>query len=127
MSDPISDFLTQIRNGYLASKKEVSVHHSRMKEGLAQILCKEGFLKKFLREKDSNRLVMRLAYYQQRPSVRKIKLVSKPGRKFYLHCREIAKFRSGMGRLILSTSKGLMTDREALKKNLGGEVVCHIW
>lgn len=125
ISDPIGDMLSRVRNGYLARKRMVVVPFSGFKEKLAQILIKDGFLKEVeRRERD---LVLKLKYVQGQAVVQGLKRVSKPGRRIYQKAKDIKVVRSGLGRKIISSRQGLVTDQEARKKKLGGEVVCEVW
>jgi len=125
LSDPIADMLTRIRNGYLAKKKKVIVPFSVLKERLAKILAREGFLKEVKREE--RELVLQLKYQGGQPAVRKIKRISKPGRRIYKKVRDLKSIQSGLGISIISSPRGLITDKEARKKHLGGEVICEVW
>lgn len=125
ISDPIADLLTRIRNGYLARKTRVRVPFSAFKEKLARILAREGFLKEV--RKEDRELVLKLKYHQGEPAVGGVRRVSKPGRRIYKKAREIKAVQSGLGRTVISSPQGLVTDREARKKQLGGEVICEIW
>lgn len=125
ISDPIADLLTRIRNGYLARKTRVRVPFSVFKEKLARILAREGFLKEV--QKEDQGLVLKLKYHQGEPAVRGVKRVSKPGRRVYKKAKDIRAVQPGLGRAVISSPQGLVTDREARKKHLGGEVVCEIW
>ena len=128
--DPIADLLTRIRNGYLARHEVVTCPHSKLKEGIVQILTDEGFLQRYevVQEGSFKELKVYLRYDSKgRPVLREIKRVSKPGLRVYRQTRSLKPVRSGMGTQILTTSKGLMTDREARKRRLGGEVLCEVW
>ncbi len=129
MTDPIADFLISLKNGYLAGKKQVTVSHSKVKEELGKILVKEGFLKS-LKSGQSLKfktLELELKYDGKLPVMSEITRISKPGLRIYRQSTMIPKVRTGFGITIVSTSSGLMTDNEARKKNLGGEVICQIW
>lgn len=125
VSDPIGDMLIRIRNGYLAQKNRVQIPYSGFKEKLAQVLVREGFLKEV--KKEDRDLVLKLKYFQGQPVVQGLKRVSKPGRRVYKKAREVKPAQSGLGRAIISSGQGLITDQEARKKKLGGEVICQIW
>lgn len=130
MTDPIADFLTRIRNGYQARKKVVEVPYSKIKEGIGQILVKKGYLRKIEaegKEPQEKRLVLALKYKGGEPAVTGIKRLSKPSVRIYAQTGKIPSPPWGFGVTILSTSQGLMTDREARKKKIGGEVICQIW
>lgn len=122
--DPIADFLTIIRNGSLAKKKEVSARFSKAREAITRILVENGYLASF--DKKDNRLILHLKYEGTKPVLLGIKRVSKPGLRIYRGKRKIPKT-PFFGLTIVSTSKGLMTDSQAKKKGLGGEIVCQVW
>lgn len=130
MTDPIGDFLTRIRNGYLARKKTVEVPYSRIKEKIGQILVKEGYLGKMQtegRRPQEKNLVLTLRYRKKEPALERIKRISKPGSRIYAQRDKIPPVRLGFGISILSTSAGMMTDKEARKRKVGGEVICQVW
>lgn len=130
MSDPIADLLTTIRNGYLARLREVSVPYSRMKESLVKILFSEGFVKGLEVVGDSppvKRIKIDLKYRGQKPVVTGLKRISKPGARIYSRADKFPRVRFGFGITVISTSKGLMTNKEAKKHNLGGEIICQVW
>ena len=128
MTDPIADFLTRVRNGYLAGKKQMEVPHSRIKEQLSQILVKEGYLGKLKIENLKFKILkLTLKYKGKKPALTDIKRISKPSLRIYAKAKEIPRVKTGFGITIVSTPSGLMSDREARKKNLGGEVICQIW
>ncbi len=125
INDPIGDMLTQIRNATMRLRKDVELPHSRMKEELAKLLVKEGYLEKAKNFKESGRpgkmIHLDLKYEDDEPVISEIKRISKPGQRIYAAAKKIPrKFR---GITIVSTSKGLMADREARKKGLGGELI----
>ena len=125
LSDPIADMLTRIRNGYLARKKKVAVPLSGFKEKLAKILVREGCLKEAKREE--RELILRLKYQDGEPVIREIKRISKPGQRIYKRAKDLKSIQSGFGVAIIASSQGLVTDKEARKKRLGGEVICEVW
>jgi len=128
VNDPIGDMLIRIKNGYLARKNVVEVPYSRMKEEIAKLLVKEGYLKKFKIENLKFKILkLELKYEGKRPAIEEVKRISKPGVRIYAKAREIPKVKYGFGITIVSTSKGIMTDSQARKKNLGGEVICQVW
>ena len=135
MTDPISDFLSRGRNGILSRKSSIDVPASKMKRRLAEILVSEGFIAGFT-ESAAPRLpgvlpgVLSLTLRwdpQNRPAISGIRRVSRPGQRTYVGVGELPKVRNGMGTAIVSTSKGVMTDRQARKLGLGGEVICEVW
>lgn len=130
MNDPIADMLTIIRNGYRASKTEVYIPFSRLKKTLAGKLVLLGYLKSVEESKsDAGRLILKviLKYEHGKPEVQGIKRVSKPGLRVYRSNREIPYVLGGIGSAIISTSIGLLSDREARKKKVGGEIICEVW
>ncbi len=130
MTDPVSDFLTRIRNASRAKKAECLVPHSRLKAGLAEILQREGYISGFSEGADENghkTLVLRLKYTDGVSAISGVTRVSTPGRRFYSRHDEIPRVLNGLGMAILSTSRGLMKDRDARRNRVGGEIVCNIW
>ncbi|PJE69149.1 30S ribosomal protein S8 [Candidatus Shapirobacteria bacterium CG10_big_fil_rev_8_21_14_0_10_38_14] len=130
MTDLIADMLTRIRNGYLARKKQVAVPYSKIKEAIAKIMVKKGYLEKFERRetKDERRsLELTLKYDGKDPTITEIRRVSKPSVKVYQKAKQLRSVNADLGIKIVSTSAGLMTGKEAKKKNLGGEVICEMW
>jgi small subunit ribosomal protein S8 len=130
ISDPIADMLTRIRNGLQARHTQVEMPSSKMKVGIAKILKDEGYIKDFEVTKDVPQPVLRvsLKYTTERQSVvSSIKRVSKPGLRRYAKRVDIPLVLDGMGLVIMSTPKGLMSGKEAYKRNLGGEVICEVW
>jgi len=131
--DTIGDMLTIIRNGYLSKKRTVVVPFSRMKKELARILQKEGYLDQVQENEKETRkskvkiLTLTLRYNEGTPVLTGMKRVSKPGRRVYKGKDEVSRVLGGMGLTILSTPQGLMTNRDAKKKALGGEVICIVW
>lgn len=131
LTDPISDMLTRIRNATMARHERVSVPASRLKRAVAEILASEGYVSSVQTESgDDGResLTLVLKYGRDRsPVIEGIRRVSRPGRRVYVACDDIAKVRSGLGISVLSTSRGVMSDREARKQGVGGELLCEVW
>lgn len=129
MTDPIADMLNRIRNAQAVSKKTVEIPSSNMKLQIAKILEREGFVQNAEVQKHKARKILEitLRYIDARPEIAGLKRVSKPGLRVYRTSREIKRIRGGYGTAIVSTSKGVMTDREAKKQNVGGEVLCEVW
>ncbi len=129
-TDPISDMLTRIRNANTALHPETSMPSSKLKEEIARILSEEGFIDSW-KTQDSTvgaELVVTLRYDEHRKSVLKgIQRISKPGHRVYKGAKDIDRIRGGIGVSILSTSTGVMTDREARRRNVGGEILCKVW
>jgi len=126
MTDPIADFLTRIRNGQRSGKTEVSMPSSRIKLALAKVLKDEGYIDDYAAGADGARAVLtvRLKYFQGRPVIDRLERVSRPGLRVYKAKDELPKVLGGMGVAIISTSRGVMTDREARAAGHGGEVLC---
>jgi small subunit ribosomal protein S8 len=130
MSDPIADMLTRIRNAGKAKFNSVDIPGSKLKTELAKVLKNEGFIKnyKFLKDDKQGILRIYLKYGQDRNSaIFGLERISKPGRRTYVKSNELKPIFSGMGLAVLSTSKGVMTDKKAAKEKLGGEVLCKVW
>lgn len=129
MTDPIADMLTRIRNAYAVKKETVVVPYSKFKYNLAQVLAKEGFIGEVDKKgRGVNRtLSFTLNYIDGEPTFNNFLRISKPGQRVYAGYRDITHNRRGFGLAILSTPKGLLTDKEARKSKLGGEMLCEIW
>lgn len=127
-NDPISDFLTRIRNAQAARHETVSLPGSRLKLAVAKVLVSEGFLAdaKQTAEGPKKTLVVTLKYLGKLPLIRSIVSVSTPGRRVYRKSTELPRVLSGQGIRIISTSAGVMSDREARKRKLGGEIICEV-
>ena len=130
LTDPIADFLTRIRNANQAYKERVEIPNSRMKRALAEIMKSEGFLRNYDKVDDGKQGVLRL-YLKYGPNKQKVltglKRISKPGLRVYVQIDEVPKVLGGLGIAVISTPKGLMTDKQARQDGLGGEVICYIW
>lgn len=126
MSDPIADMLTRIRNGQSAEKVSVSMPSSKLKTAIAKVLKEEGYIDDFAVRDEAGKpaLEVHLKYYAGRPVIEKIDRVSRPGLRIYKGSDEIPKVMNGLGVAIVSTSKGVMTDRKARAAGVGGEVLC---
>jgi small subunit ribosomal protein S8 len=128
MTDPISDMLTRLRNGGRALQPQVELPHSRLKENIATILKSEGYISEVAVEgKPIKRMKIRLKYNGKKSVIEGIKRVSKPGLRKYVGATEIPRVRGGLGVAVISTPEGVMTDTQARKKNLGGELLCYVW
>lgn len=125
VTDPIADLLTRIRNGYMARKKTVSIPTSKFKEEIIKVLVKESYLASYKRA--DKEFEVALKYEGDKPSILGIKMVSKPGIRIYRGVKRIPRTLSSYGVTIVSTPQGVMTDRQAKKQNVGGEVICQIW
>jgi small subunit ribosomal protein S8 len=129
-TDPIADMLTRIRNAAAVAMPSVDVPASKFKKALAEILVREGYLKDVEEVEEGGKLVLRigLKYGPKRQSViRSIRRVSKPGRRAYTKSKGVPVVRGGLGLAIISTPLGLLADREARAKNVGGEIICEVW
>ena len=130
VNDPIADMLTRIRNAALARHTQVLMPSSKLKMAIAKILREEGFIQDFdvSQDKPQPTLRIRLKYTDQRsPVLSGMERVSKPGRRVYSGSQNYQWVKSGMGIAIVTTSKGIMTDRKARRMNIGGEVLCYVW
>lgn len=130
MTDPISDFLARIRNAIIGRKVMVSAPASNLKVKLAEIMKAEGYIRSFELKPDNRQgiLEVELKYDREnRCAIEGMKRISSPGQRRYAKTTEVPKVRNGLGIAIITTSQGLMTDREARKRTLGGEVICAIW
>lgn len=129
MTDPIADMLTRIRNAQLVRKTEVSIPYSRMKFRIAEILLAEGYVQSIDEQEETGRksLVVRLKYVAKQPAIRHLKRVSTPGRRVYVGSKEIPYVFDNLGLAILSTSRGVMTNKQARTQKIGGEVLCEIF
>ena len=128
--DPIGDMLTRIRNGQMRSLKKIKIPFSNFRLKILEVLKKEGYIIDFYLEEDKNKtksILLVLKYFEGQPVIKEIKRVSKPGRRVYSRAVSIPKIRNGLGVSILSTSKGVMSDSEAIKNNLGGEIICRVF
>ncbi len=130
ITDPIADMLTRIRNANDAKHKDVIIPSSNIKKDIAKILLEEGYIKnvEFIEDDKQGQIKITLKYCGNNDKViAGIKRISKPGLRIYAGCEDIPKVLNGLGIAIISTSKGVITDREARKNNVGGEVLCYVW
>ena len=129
-SDPIADMLTRIRNAASAKFNRVDIPGSRVKSEIAKLLKSEGYIRNYKFIKDGKQGILRL-YLKYGPNQQSVifglERVSKPSRRVYLKSKDIKPILSGMGVSLISTSKGMMTDKNARKENIGGEILCNIW
>lgn len=127
MQDPIADMLTRIRNGQAAHKILVSMPSSKLKVAIAKVLVEEGYIESFsVSQGVKPELEIKLKYFQNKPVIELIKSVSRPGLRIYKNKASLPKIMGGLGIAVISTSKGVMTDRAARKIGLGGEVICYV-
>ena len=130
LMDPIGDMFSRIRNGQMRLLNSVNVPSSNFRLKILEVLKSEGYISNFFVEKQKNNkinLKVELKYYQGIPVIKEIKRVSKPGRRIYSKATSIPKIQNGLGLSILSTPKGVMSDNEARKNNLGGEIICRVF
>ena len=130
MTDPIADMLTRIRNGSKAGKKWVDIPASRLKKELARILVEEHFIQNFryVEDKKQGEIRVFLRYDEnEKPMIRGIRRVSKPGLRIFAGADKLPRVLNGLGIAIISTSSGVMTDRDARRKGVGGEIICQVW
>jgi small subunit ribosomal protein S8 len=128
MIDPISDLLTRLRNAGRAFLPEVVLPHSRMKEDIAQLLKREGYVAEVVVEgKPLKKIKIKLKYNGRKPVIEGSRRVSSPGLRRYVGAADVPRVRGGMGTSILSTPEGVLTGSQARKKNVGGELLCEVW
>jgi small subunit ribosomal protein S8 len=128
-NDPISDFLTRIRNASNAGKAKVDIPASKSKKNLAEILKQQKFINDYsiIEDNKQNLLRIDLKYTNGMPAISGLKRISKPGLRIYKNSSDIPKVYNGLGVAVISTSKGMLSDKDARKESMGGEVVCYIW
>ncbi len=130
LMDPIGDMFTRIRNGQMRSLTTVEIPSSNFRLKILEVLKNEGFITNyFLEKKENNKKTLKvdLKYYEGIPVIKEIKRVSKPGRRVYSRAMSIPKIQNGLGLAIISTPKGVMSDNEARKNNIGGEIICRVF
>ena len=131
MTDPIADYLTRVRNAYLAGKKIVEIPSSKMKESITKILCDKGYILsyKIVEGTPFNTIKIALKYHPETkaPAIKCIERISRPGLRTYADVENLPRVLNGLGIAILSTSKGVISDKEAKTLNVGGEVLCYIY
>jgi len=129
VSDPIADFLTRIKNAIIANHRMVDIPSSNMKKAIAEILKNQKFILDYEETKDDKQNILRiyLKYKNGISGISGLKRISKPGLRIYKSSDELPRVLNGYGIAIISTSKGLMTDKQARKESFGGEVICYIW
>ncbi len=130
LTDPIGDMFSRIRNGQMRLLASVNVPASNFRLQILEVLKSEGYISNFFIEKKENNkknLKVDLKYYEGNPVIKEIKRVSKPGRRIYSRADSIPKIQNGLGLAIISTPKGVMSDNEARKNNIGGEIICRVF
>jgi small subunit ribosomal protein S8 len=129
-SDPIADMLTRIRNACKAGLPAVEMGHSRLKAEVARILKKEGYVADVAEDSEDGKKILRVVLkydYNEKPIIQQLQRVSKPGLRRYVAAAAVPRVRGGLGTAVLSTSRGIMSDREARTAHVGGEVLCQVW
>ena len=128
MTDPVADLLTRIRNALMRKKMSVNVPYSKLKHELSKLLVKEGFLESVKKvKKDFDELDIVLKYHNDEPVIKELTRESKPGLRKYISYKDIKPHKGGLGLKVLTTSKGLMTDKDAIKEEIGGEIICRVF
>ena len=130
LTDPIGDMFSRIRNGQMRSLNSIEIPSSNFRQNILKILKNEGYINDYFIEKSENNKIhlrINLKYYEGDPVIKEIKRVSKPGRRIYSRATSIPKVMNGLGLAILSTPKGVMSDTEARKNNVGGEIICRVF
>jgi len=131
VTDPIADFLTRIRNAQMAGHRIVDIPASNLKKRMTEILYKQGYILKYKFEEDNKQGIIKIALKYdsdtKKPAIQSLERVSRPGLRQYAKPADIKRVKNGLGVAIISTSKGVMTDKEARAQNVGGEVLCHIY
>ena len=128
MSDPIADMLTRIRNAQSANKATVAMPSSKVKVSIASLLKNEGYIGDIDQTVEDNKPVLSISlkYFEGKPVIEELKRISRPGLRIYTNATEIPEVKAGLGVAVVSTSKGIMSDREARKAGIGGEVICYV-
>ena len=129
VTDPIADFLTRIRNASKARKPRVDIPASKMKKSLAEILKNQSFIRDYslIEDKKQNLIRVELKYTNGSPAISGLKRISKPGLRVYKNSSDLPRVLNGLGVAVISTPKGLLTDKDARTQSVGGEIVCYIW
>jgi small subunit ribosomal protein S8 len=131
VTDPIADFLTRIRNAQMATHRIVEIPASKLKKRITEILYDKGYILKYKFEEDTKQGVIKIALkydpISKEPAIKEIQRISRPGLRQYAKPEEFKRVKNGLGVAIISTSKGVMTDKEAKVQNVGGEVVCYVY
>jgi len=127
VTDPVADFITRIKNAGKVHKESVALPYSKLKEAIANVLVAEGYLKSVIKKKTSPVLEVVLNYHDGESKVKDVERVSKPSKRVYMGFEEIHPAKGGYGKAIFSTPKGILTERQAMKEKVGGEVLFKIW
>ena len=128
-TDPIADYLTRLRNSQSAGHKVVEIPGSNLKKEITKILFDKGYILSYKFDEDEKQGIIKIAlkYINRTPAIRKIQRISSPGLRQYVSATELPRVLNGLGIAIISTSQGVITDKEARKQNIGGEVLCHVY
>lgn len=129
VTDPIADFLTRIRNAVKADKRRLDIPSSNLKVNIARVMKEQKFIQDFevIEDNKQNTLRVFLKYTNGNPAISGLKKISKPGLRQYVDADSIPRVLNGYGIAVISTSKGVLTDKQAKRENVGGEIICHIW
>jgi small subunit ribosomal protein S8 len=129
LNDPISDMVARIRNAHMGRLKSLISLYSGVNVGILKVLKDEGYIDDYQIQEESNKksILIKLRYFENEPAIKEIKRISKPGKRVYSSIKNSTKFRNGLGVTIFSTSKGILSDYECIKHNLGGEVLCRVF
>lgn len=129
MTDPVADMLTRIRNALKVERMLIDIPYSRLKLGMIEVMKREGYIRSYVivEDKPFNKIRVQLGYGPAECAIQRIRRVSKPGRRCYCGPNDLRPVLNGLGIRILSTNKGIISDREAKEQNVGGEVLCEIW
>ena len=129
VTDPIADLLTRIRNASSAKKRRVEIPSSKMKLSLVEISKQQNFIEDYVVIEDNkqNKIEVKLKYIDGKPAISGLKKISKPGLRIYEGANSLPRVLNGLGIAVISTSKGLMTEKQARKETIGGEIICHVW
>ncbi len=128
MQDPISDMLTRLRNGCMSNQKSVSMPSSKMKTAIAEVLKQEGYIDDYSVEGEIKKvLTISIKYFKRQSVIEGLERVSKPSCRLYCGSQNVPRVKDGMGISVLSTSKGIMSGKDAEKQNVGGEILCYVW
>ena len=128
MQDPISDLLTRMRNAQMAGHTEVKIPNSKIKRSILNVLLNEGFIDEFSADDEQkSQITVQLRYHDGKPVIEELKRVSRPGLRIYKECEDLPQVRGGLGIAIVSTNKGVMTDKKARSQGVGGEVLCTVF
>jgi small subunit ribosomal protein S8 len=127
VNDQVSCMLTQIRNGYAVNKDRVTVNNCKINSNILEVFFKEGYIRNYKKSSCGKSIEVMLKYYENQSVISELSRVSKPSKRIYKSSKELRRFKNGLGLTILSTSKGILSGEQAIKLNVGGEVICNIY